>query len=356
MLEGLGARLASIRQTPSLHRPAGSLRQLTAVLVPAVVAEAVLLRLVTRVGVHLPKDGSVTALFEAASFLGSLAFNFASLLAIALAALVLGSVTQRMDNWASRVVVGFLSLAMLSGLALTLTTGSPLADALFGLAAVTLVGFIGLVLAREAGLSTGARTSLALMVFAYFCYQYYALSHLFYRIMDYGSLPPLSVEILRLGELLVVGAAVAAFWAWGLPRWSSVGRRGIAAVAAVLAALTLAALSPVSTTAILALWTTGLSLFLPFPIYLLALALYLLTLVACWRSGAPFATAAGLLLVLLAGYMAEATYQHLLLILGVALLSRAVPWAEPDDTPVFAAHSASPLRYPSEPAADHSRR
>ena len=91
-------------------------------------------------------------------------------------------------------------------------------------------------------------------------------------------------------------------------------------MAAVLLALTLAGLSPVSTMAILVLWTTGLSLFLPFPIYLLALALYLLTLVACWRSGDAFWTAAGLLLVLLAGYMAESTYHHLLVLLGVAFL------------------------------------
>jgi len=344
VLEGLSARLAPVRQTPSLAPPAGNLRQLTIVLVLAVLGETTLLRVVTRIGVHLPKDAAVSGLFEAASFFGSLAFNFASLLAIALAVLMLSSLTQRMDNWVSRVIVGFLSLAMLSGLALTLTTGAPVADALFGVAAVTLVGVIGLVLARESGLSAAARGALALMVLAYFCYQYYALSHLFYRILDYSSLPPLSIEILQLGEVLVVAAAVAAFWAWGLPHRRSLGSGGIVLVAGILGALALAALSPVSTTAILALWTTGLSLFLPFPIYLLALALYLLTLVGCWRSGAASATAAGLLLVLLAGYMAEATYQHLLLILAVVLLSGAVPWTEPAGTAAFAGTSARPIR------------
>jgi hypothetical protein len=55
----------------------------------------------------------------------------------------------------------------------------------------------------------------------------------------------------------------------------------------------------------------------------------LLTLVACWRSGDAFWAAAGLLLVLLAGYMAESTYGHLLLLLGVAFLSGAVQRAAP---------------------------
>jgi len=76
--------------------------------------------------------------------------------------------------------------------------------------------------------------------------------------------------------------------------------------------------------AILALWTTGLSLFLPFPLYLLALGLYLVTLLSCWRSGDAFWPGAGLLVLLLAGYMPEATYQHLLVFLGVAFLSGAV--------------------------------
>ncbi|KKL21578.1 hypothetical protein LCGC14_2444070, partial [marine sediment metagenome] len=172
-------------------------------------------------------------------------------------------------------------------------------------------------------------------------YQYYALSHLFYRILDYGSLPPLSITVLRLGEVLAVAAAAAAFWAWGLPRLRWVGTAGLAAVAAVLVALVLAGLSPASTMAILALWTTGLSLFLPFPIYLLSLALYLLTLVACWRSGNAFWTASGLLLVLLAGYMAESTYQHLLLLLGVAFLSRIVPASRRPRAGVAAADAAA---------------
>jgi hypothetical protein len=75
----------------------------------------------------------------------------------------------------------------------------------------------------------------------------------------------------------------------------------------------------------LALWTAGLSLILPFPVYLMALAPYVLTLVACWRSGDGFWIAAGLLIVLLAGHMPEAAYHHSLLLLGVAFLGAALP-------------------------------
>lgn len=330
MLESAIPRQAAVKRTALPVLTSDGLKQLTGALLAAALVETLLLRLVTRVGVHMPKDGSVTDAMQAASFLGSLAFNFASLLATALVVLVLASLVLRIESGVRRVAFAGLSLAMLLGLGLSLATGAPAADALFGMAVALLVGFIGLVLAGERHSTPGARLALALMVVAYFCYQYYLLGHLFYRILDYGAVPPLSIAVLRLGEVLAVAAAAAAFWAWGLPRWRWVGTAGLAAVAAVLVALTLAGLSPASTIAILALWTTGLSLFLPFPIYLLALALYLLTLVACWRSGDAFWAAAGLLLVLLAGYMAESTYGHLLLLLGVAFLSRAVPWARPD--------------------------
>ncbi len=333
MLEGVAPRLAAAKRLPRPALTAAGLQQLTASLLGAALLETLLLRLVTRIGVHLPKEGAVTRAFEGASIFGSLAFNFASLLAIGLAVVVLASLARRMESGPARLALAGLSVAMLSGLAVSLITNSATADAVFGVAAALLVGVIGLVFAREANRTFSSRLALALMVVAYLSYQYYILSHLFYRILDYGAVPPMSISVLRLGEVLAVAAAAAAFWAWGLPRWRWVGRGGLAAVAAVLLVLIFAGLSPYSTMAILALWTTGLSLILPFPVYLLALALYLLTLVACWRSGDGFWTAAGLLLVLLAGYMPEATYQHLLLLLGVAFLSRAVPWTAPQPAP-----------------------
>jgi hypothetical protein len=165
------------------------------------------------------------------------------------------------------------------------------------------------------------------MALAYACYQYYALSHVLYRMLDYTTVPPLAVPALRLGEGLVVVAGAAAFWAWGARRWRQAGFAGASFSAAAVVIVAAGSLAPAATTSILSLWTTGLSLFLPLPLYLLALGLYLLTIVACLRSGEGFWAGAGLLLVLLAGYMPEATYDHLLLLLGVAFLSGVMTWA-----------------------------
>ncbi len=329
MLEGAAPRRAAGNRIRLPALTAAGLRQLTAVLLAAVLAETLLLRGVIRIGVHVPKGEGVAGAFQAASFLGSLAFNFASLLVIVLVVLILGAMIQRMEEGLSRLALVGLSGAMLIGLGLSLTTDAPAADALFGVAVALLVGFITIVTVSKRHVGPAATLALILVAAAYLSYQYYVLSYLFYRILDYGAVPPMSTAVLRLGEALAVAAATAAFWAWGLPRWRWVGKAGLAAVAAVLLALTLAGLSPASTLAILALWTTGLSLVLPFPIYLIALALYLLTLVACWRSGDAFWIAAGLLLVVLAGYMAESTYHHMLVLLGVAFLRGAVQWSAP---------------------------
>ena len=304
-----------------------TLRQLAALLVAAAVAETLLLRLATRVGVHVPRGEAARAGIHAASVLGTLALNLASVLAIGLAVLVLALLVLRIEGGLSRLVLATLSAGMLWGLGSTLTAGSPTADALFGLTMTLLVVFAGVGLARRAGLPLRARVAVGLMVVAYACYQYYSLSHLFYRVLDYSTVPPLAVPVLRLGEGLVVVAGAAAFWAWGARRWRRAGTAGASIAAVAVFVIGAGSLAPAATTSILSLWTTGLSLFLPLPLYLLALGLYLLTVIACLRSGEDFWAGAGLLLVLLAGYMPEATYDHVLLLLGVAFLSGAATWA-----------------------------
>ncbi len=307
------------------------LRQLTAALLAAALAETLLLRLVTRVGVHLPKDEAVRGAFHAATLLGSLAFNFASVLAIALVAILLGALALRLGT-IGRLALVAVSVSMFAGLAASLATNAPAADALFGASITVLVAILGLALVTRGDTPPAARAALALIVAAYFCYQYYTLSYLGYRLLDYPAIPPLSTAALRAGEGLVVVAGGAVFLGWGLERWRRVGLIGGVAVLGALAVLALAWLSPTSTPSILALWTTGLSLYLPIPIYLLSLGLYLVTLVACWRGGDGFWAAAGLLLILLAGYMPEATYHHLLLLVGVACLSGAIRAGVPTPT------------------------
>jgi hypothetical protein len=307
-------------------------RQLTLVLLVAAVSQVVLLRLVTRVGVHLPKDELATEAVRVSSLAGTYALNLTSILVTALAALLLAVLAWRTRPLALRWTLVALAGAMFWGLGLSLTTASAAAQALFGVTATVLAVSVSALLGRS-GLSARGRLALGLAVVAYVAYQYYALGHLLARELGYAAAPPFAIGVLRLGELFVVLAGGAAFWAWGAERWRRAGRPGMAFSFAPVVVIAVGTLAPAATTSILALWTTGLSLYLPLPLYLLSLGLYLLTIAACWRSGDAFWISAGLLLVLLAGYMPEATHDHLLLLLGVALVAGAGCLFEPERAP-----------------------
>jgi hypothetical protein len=328
-MAGLVTRLV-IRQRPlSLSLPEDVLRQLAGLLVGAAVAETLFLRLATRVGVHLPKGESARAGIHVASLVGTLALNFAAVLSVGFVVVLLALLVFRVETGAARLALAALSAGMLWGLGSTLTTDSLMGNALFGLTMTLLVVWAGFGVARHTGLPLDARVAIGLMVVAYVCYQYYALAHLFYRALDYSTVPPLAVPMLRLGEGLVVVASAAVFWAWGARRWQQAGVAGMSFTAVAVFVVAAGSLAPAATTSILALWTTGLSLFLPLPLYLLALGLYLLTAVACLRNAKDFWAGAGLLLLLLAGYMPEATYDHLLVLLGVAFVAGAARLAAP---------------------------
>ena len=326
---GQATRSLERERSFTLSVPEASLRQLAGLLVTAAVAETLFLRLATRVGVHVPKGEAARATIHVASLLGTLALNLASVLAIGLVVLVLALVVLRMENGLARLVLATLSAGMLWGLGSALTTDSLMGTAVFGITMTALAACIGFGVARRSGLSLQARLAIGLMVASYACYQYYSLAHLFYRALDYSTVPPLAILVLRFGEGLVVVAAAMTFWAWGARSWRQAGAAGTSFTALAVLVIGAGSLAPASTTSFLALWTTGLTLFLPLPLYLLAFGLYLLTAVACLRNGEDFWTGAGLLLLLLAGYMPEATYDHLLVLLGVAFVAGAARLAAP---------------------------
>ncbi len=322
-------------------------RQLAAALLAGALAETLLLRLATRIGVHLPRTDVVSGGIEIASLLGTIALNFTSILAAALTMVLLATLAARLEQPIAKLGLAVLSVAMLAGLGLSLITGAPEADALFGFTMTLLVVLVGTALVNRSEVSPAGRAALGLMVGAYVCYQYYTLGHLTAQLLDYTEAPPLAISVLRAGEALVVLAAGAAFWAWGRERWRNAGLAGMALVAGLVVAVGLSSLTPSSTTSILALWTTGMSFFLPLPVYLAALALFLLTVVASWRSRDAFWIGTGLLLLLLAGYMPEATYHHLLLLLGVAFLSGAVKPREVSPPDAGASPAASATTTPA---------
>jgi hypothetical protein len=169
-------------------------------------------------------------------------------------------------------------------------------------------------------------------VLAYLFAQYHVLAVQAYQSLAISSDPPASIAALEIGEALVLLNAFLMFAVWSGVRL----RRGAGptrlqlATAGVLIVLFLGAYygRPDSSTAsILSLWSLGLTLYLPVPIYALALGLYGATIVRCFQRARRDETAAldaiSLAILPVAGLTLELTYQYLVALLALLLLTLA---------------------------------
>lgn len=300
--------------------PLDLLRGLLPLLALAVTAEVLLFRIVSRVGIHIPKDGAVLAVYGRLTQIGSFSFNLATVLA---GVCVVVAAVALMASGRS-----FVRHTLLPGWLLVLVAEAALFAALppsesrrlvFGVTAAATMALVALSARRHpevVGVSAAAFLLAA----------YYTLANLGAAVFQATQAAPFSADSVRLGEALVPVAALAVFIAWGPPLTAQAMRRHprrylLPTLAVVLVAA--AFFAPGSTSSILSLWTTGLSLYLPFPLYVLALWLYALTFAHCLATGRT-RVAAALVLLFAAGLSLETTYQWLLALLALLTLGASV--------------------------------
>jgi hypothetical protein len=148
---------------------------------------------------------------------------------------------------------------------------------------------------------------------------------------DRGQVSGLGLFILDAGEMLLVTVPLVLFWALCIPnrQWRHPAR-WILPVVAMLVFATANVVDMISDqgfTGVFSLWSVGYTLFLPWPLYALALGAFLYAVLTCFASGGEKAleanpnTGLALLLFLFAGYNLQLTYQHLLAVLALVLLT-----------------------------------
>ena len=172
-----------------------------------------------------------------------------------------------------------------------------------------------------------AKIAVFLPALAYSCWYYSILV----GGIALGSFDVGSTDILRIGELAAVLTPVAFFAAVALHDEGRVSKRWIAPV---LLSLALAAgnIADIATgsgyTGVFSIWSVGFTLWLPWPMYAVSIGLFLYAVLTCFArkvktGGYGDANAGmGMLLILYAGYNLQLTYQHLLVVLAFALLTR----------------------------------
>ena len=300
-------------------------------LLAAGLSELVLFRTLSRVGVHMPKQGIVLDVYELLVQLGSYAFNVSSIAVVVAVALVAYAALRGEFGRQPLLAAVAPALAALVGISVlfAFTEEGPAGKLVYGLMSAAIM--IALAGEAYAGRRLAPLRSLVVMitVLAYLGAQYHVLAAQAYQVMGLTADPPAGMPALEAAEALVLLNAFLIFWGWSGVRLRPDARPtllqlGVAGLLIVLFVGSYYGRPDSSTAAILSLWSLGLTLYLPVPLYALAVGLYGATLAHCLaqarRGGRPPWDAVALGLLPVAGLTLELTYQHLVALLVLSLL------------------------------------
>lgn len=278
----------------------------------ATLAELLLVRVVSRVGIFIPKSGLFEAAYRTAMTVGEVAFSFSLFVGVLL--LVLALAGHRWWAWAPGAVAGALVM-IVPGPVPPAGWAMAVAFVLAGTVAVLGAGALRSVTERW------ERRTLALVMTVHVLGYLVAGTQLAWEAFALPGGVPLAGTILRAGELLALAAPVllaAPMLRRGSFKDAAIGLGSAAALGALLWA-------NADITAILAMYSLGFTLSWPALLYLIALGLGVPGLIAAVRRDRVRGLALGLLF--LAGYTLGINQQHLLVLAGWALL--ALPAAQP---------------------------
>lgn len=286
-------------------------------LVAAALADWLITRTLTRLAIHMPKSPPILAAYQVLTWVGQWASTLAGLLALIVAAWLVRHHLRRAPALAL-VLLGVIALNLLF---LVIPPSGWLAVAGHGLVIIAVV-MMGCAAWREMGVLK-QRLAWAAPALALIAGALHQLGPALLRALRQPGPPPLAIALFNFGELLVVITPLIVWWAF-------VGERGETkspGLAYVWAALPAAAfitariLDP-AMTGILAIWSVGLTLYLPWPLYAVSLWLAGASILLLWRN-AP--TVGGALLLLAAGgYAPQLSHQLFLNLIGLWLLTQPV--------------------------------
>ena len=310
-----------IAAVPRTRPTAGEVsRALLYTLVLAAVAETVLVRVVYRVGIHIPRSGAFLAFYDKTTDVGLYAFNLAALLAI-IVLVVRPLLTTTTGVRGQLLPAASLALAIVAILTLV-RPDDDLLRLMFLVLVDAVLSLVASVLVQRAS-RLRERFAIGLILAAVVSFQYYALGLSTISALGLRAGLPHAGDALRLTEALALAAGLATYWAWG-PR-PVAGERAWLAVGGFCGALFLAVeIANPATTSILALWAIGFTLALPTWAYTIALAGFAGTIGLRLRQPATRLFALGLVLLLVAGIEPGTTYQYILLVIALGLLAQAM--------------------------------
>lgn len=283
-------------------------------IVIAALADWLITRSLARMAIFMPKSPPVLAAYQSLITTG----QFASLLCALLGLTGLGWLAWRMRN--RRRGVLSITLASLVLLSLIFTLQAPSGWLLLASRAVLSIIIIWLAIdIWNRGDRLDHKIAFMLPVLAVGLGSFYHSIQAFYSVLQLPGPPPHATILFNIGELFAVLSPIGLWWVYGR---KALDRRTITIylVALLPGILYLAGhRMNASMTGILAVWSAGLTLYLPPLLYAISLWLGIATILLSFRQGNPGWIA--LLLLAAAGYAPQLSTQNFLALIALSLLA-----------------------------------
>ena len=285
-----------------------TLKSLIKILVPFVILEFILLRILNRMGAVLPKSEFVKTMIQWLVFIGEIALNMAFLLSI-FALILIALILAKKGNFIAGVSSVIFSVILIGLLFYVIPNG--IIILVYNILSLSLFVLVTILLRRE---NYDKFIFLLSITFAYFCSYYFIIASSVTS-LSIGLSLPLASEIFSVGELLTLVGAIFAFVVFK-PK-----RNMFAAITASALTMGFIVASRGVWLSLLSTWSLYFTLHLPILVYAIALWLYVYVVVDLFKRAKQRQMAYGLLLIALGGRMLQITYFNQLALLGFLLLS-----------------------------------
>lgn len=245
------------------------------------------------------------------------------------------SAIRSRDRWKLAATL-FLAIFGLIALAHTFYPTLLWLNVAFGLLTLAALWLVASHCLAEGARSLPMRLAVVLVALAYSGWLYYVLQQ---DLVNSGvKLLGAPLLFLNLGEMAAVAAPAAFFAALALPygQWRHLLRWILPIILVVVfsAGNIADAVLNQGFMGVFAIWSLGMNLFLPWPLYAISGALFTYALLTCFTARSPRSreanpsTGLGLLLLVFAGYSLQLPYQFVMAVLSIALISGLVrvPW------------------------------
>jgi hypothetical protein len=290
----------------------------------AALLDWLLTRTLTRLAIFIPKTPAMISGYEILSFVGQVGSSLAGLLVLTGLGWIICYEWRRGSRWLPLVLATQIGLSLLF-LVVIPFGWSAVARHVLTLAAIFLLAHPILKSRSQSGQLPRQKMLLLLPVLALSLGEFFHLSPALYSLLRWSGPPAFSLTLFNLGEFFAVFTPIALWWVWGrgAPRRAWI----VGSIPAILFGVLY--LATPAMTGTIVIWSTGMTLYLPWPLYTLSLWLAGVTILAA--SGRSGAAGWAILLLAAGGYAPQFSVQIFLSLIGLWLLiwTAEVPVPEP---------------------------